>query len=240
MPLFKPYQDQNMLRLYYFNLRFIKRTRLRPKRFVTQILKKITLIFMLAIPFLNLPSCSGKQVVTKYYVISGLDETLAYNTESPAANINAYAEIAPFQMSKAYDDNRIALRVQSNQLTYYYYHKWAENPAASVRNLVGRQLKTAGIFKDVQKQILGRKADYIVSGSIHSLERVWGEDDTAAHFSATFILFDNEKREIVVEYFFNRSVNLKNRNSMNEFAKIVSNILREETENFVEKMKNKL
>lgn len=191
-------------------------------------------ILVLLIVGIGLSSCSKKVMIRRYYVLEspaaiqqqdfGIDKAFPYRVD-----------IRDFRVAKAFDQTRIAIRSESHELNYYFYHHWAVRPASAISDLVYYFIDRAGIFISCSSEY-SLNPDYLVTGLVHSIERIQTEDSVAAHIHATFQLINAKSELEVLRYEFDRSVVLTKDKSMNKFAGAVSDILCQETEKFVRKM----
>lgn len=179
-------------------------------------------------------SCSQRSMVRKYYTLEtktaltsqelGLEKPLPLNVE-----------VRDFQVAKVFDQTNIALREESNELNYYFYHFWAVRPATAVADLVYQLVDQTGLFQRATEGYAS-DSDYIITGIVHQLERTQVKNKETGHIGLTFQLLKSKSELPVLRYTFDRQIDLKKDRSMNGFARVMSDILRQETEEFIRRM----
>ena len=117
--------------------------------------------------FASLASCGGKILPTFYYQLN-LPEPAA----SEAAPGSATALIMQFKASEMLTQDRIVYRPSPEEVGYYEYHRWAEDPRTTVTNSLQGQLRHRGTFSRVVGFDGRAKADYLIQGRIERLEEV--------------------------------------------------------------------
>ena len=194
---------------------------------------------IILLSFIIFISCSTERLITKYYLI----EPSSVGNDSSFENVhknffykNFSSEIRKFTVSKPYDQDRIVLRTKSNEIKYYYYHKWAEAPSTSVTFFVRDKIKEADLFGAFDFLLYDVPVNYVVMGTVNQIERVDLNDNSSAHFKMKLELVDKETGEAVVEHSFDRYSPINQNTSMNLFAQEINKILNEETDVFIGKI----
>jgi len=178
--------------------------------------------------------CSRSVVVRKFYVLEPQQTTVpaALQLDHP---MPIKVDVRDFTIAKAFDQTRIALRTQSNELNYYYYHLWAVRPASAVADMVYQIVSPLNLFQRCTRGFsIG--PDYYLSGQIMALERTQMAKKEYAHVSGTLFLFDARTELPVLQQDFNRLVDLKKTRSMNGFAHAAGTILQGEMETFLQQI----
>jgi len=200
--------------------------------------KRLSLLLFLIFLF-SLFSCGQEKVVKKYYLLDySAKETAA---DSSAQKTLPYSvRIDPFLTAGTINSNRIALRNNSNEIQYYYYHFWAENPAATVRYFLLKAFKKSSLFEHCSLHSGTRTADFLVSGRLDYLERLRTDDKYYAHLAMSLELHEFRSGKIVVQHSFDRLTPIEEDSPMNVFAKEVSAVLYEETQKFIEQIRENI
>jgi ABC-type uncharacterized transport system auxiliary subunit len=177
--------------------------------------------------------CSKSTILRKYYVLESralLDTTAAHRVVPLLIKV----DVRDFSVAKAFDQTRIAVRTNSNELNYYYYHLWAVRPATAIADVVYERTRALHLF---QRCVRGFSVgpDYYISGQIMALERVLIGKREYAHLQGTITLYDARTELPVLERAFDRSFELKDK-SMNGFAGACSSILEDETTAFLPRL----
>jgi len=181
--------------------------------------------------------CSKKAMIRKYYVLE--PDTLITSGDLNISEPLPYSvDIREFNIAKAFGQPRIAVRLESHKINYYYYHLWATHPSSAITYMVFRLIEGCGMF---QKTVLGFSidSDYIVTGNVHKLELIEREDDLFAHLNISYNFIDNSDDKVIVRTNSNREVKLKEK-SINDFASEISNLIKETTYDFLFKVNNYL
>jgi len=173
--------------------------------------------------------CSKATMIRKYYVLEPHHyfRAIDFDLKGP---FEKKIDVREFNVAKPFSQTRIATRSASHEMNYFQYHHWATRPPSAITYMVYRLIENSNVF---QKTSYGFSvdADYIVSGDIHKLEIIDKGKKMYAHLGMTFRFIDRKTNRPEVRYDFDREVKLVEK-SMNLFAWAVSEILREETQEF--------
>jgi len=194
-------------------------------------MKPIRIAVLFAVCYLVWGCGSRSTQVRKYYLLenkSPLDLELMGVYEPFAYN----ADLKDFVVTAPYEDQRIPLRSESNELIYYYYHYWGVRPGEAVTQMVQDIFTRGGIFKKLTRNG-NEHADVVITGEISAMERVRVKKAEFAHLAGRMIFKDGRTGQILVNYDFDRRVELKKNRSMNAFAETISKALFDETEEFI-------
>ena len=108
--------------------------------------KNISVIFIifLIFPFSACLNFKQQNPEVEYY-------TLEYDSPAPSGRekLPYIIKVETFKVSPVYDTTSIIYRENAFKRESYTYHKWSVNPANIVTYLVGRDLKSSGLFKGV-------------------------------------------------------------------------------------------
>jgi ABC-type uncharacterized transport system auxiliary subunit len=191
-------------------------------------LKLVIVLFLVGLSFIG---CGRRAIIRKYYVLEaqsfipserlGIDHPFAYNVD-----------VRNFRVGPAFEQTRIAVRSASHELDYYFYHHWAIRPSTAIADMVFELVDRSGLFQQCFRGYSYRP-DFLISGHVYSLERVRDESGDAAHLNVLVELVDVKSEQSVVRHEFDRTVKLTTGGSMNEFARIISDIMLQETEQFI-------
>ncbi len=177
-------------------------------------------------------NCGSRTImVRKYYLLQNIwsPDTQLMGVRHPFA---VDAEIRDFRVAIPFQDMRIPLRSDGHELVYYYYHYWAMRPGEAVTQFVYDLVVQCNLFQRCSR-LASDHADVIISGEIHFLERVRIKTNEYAHVSGQFFMSDKKTGRRLVNYEFDRRLELKKRKSMNDFAVAASKILFDATEEFL-------
>ncbi len=185
---------------------------------------------VLAVFFLILlPGCSKKALIRKYYVIEAQNES-PFNLQVEPLPFSV--DVRDFYVSKAFEQARIAVRSESHELDYYFYHYWAVRPSAAIADIIHSLIVRENIFRSCRRGYT-QAPDFIITGQIYALERVENRNQKAAHVSGIIELVDAKTENPVVRYEFDQTQELLEDQSMNGFARYMSNIIMDVTRTFL-------
>ncbi len=133
----------------------------------------------------------GKIPLTRYY-------TLDLAAPAPAPQRLEFSGVVmPFRTAGIVDRNRIVYRESREEVGFYEYHKWAENPRAKIAEALIKQLLARGSFAGLTLFDGRAKGDYILRGSIDRLEEVDYDPPVSAAVAISLELIDGKSAEVV-------------------------------------------
>src|SRR5215470_1330795 len=122
--------------------------------------------------------CMGKVKYPSYYTLH-LSPPAEYTLRlSPAADHPAQREargsvaIREFRSPGYLRQGAIVYRTSPEQIGFYNYHHWAVDPREFVTNAIADRLRASGRFAEVKIYDGRSDVDYILSGSLDSLDEV--------------------------------------------------------------------
>lgn len=193
-------------------------------------MKKSCVIALLFLCAILIGGCGKRVLIRKYYVLETIGEDrrtgLVY-----AGKIPIRVEIRDFEVAKAFDQTRIALRTGSNEIDYYFYHHWAVRPTVALADMMYEIMESSHLFLKISREY-SVSSEYVITGTIYRLERMEGFPSPKAHLAGRLELVDANVDLSVIQYEFDQEVELRNDRSMNKFASVLSEILYQETEAF--------
>jgi uncharacterized lipoprotein YmbA len=87
-----------------------------------------------------------------------------------SARISASVAVREFRAPQYLRQGSIVYRPESEQIAFYDYHRWAEDPRQSVTNTIVRELKQ--VFQSVELYDGRTDAEFLLTGSLDRLEEV--------------------------------------------------------------------
>jgi ABC-type uncharacterized transport system auxiliary subunit len=128
----------------------------------------MALAFMLAFSA-ALAGCGGKVRYPTYYTLN-----LPPERDPPPAAETARASVAvrEFQSPAYLRQGPIVYRTTAEEVRFYEYHRWAEDPRRLVTNAVIDHLRGGGQFSLVSMYEGRPDVDYVLSGRLEKLEEV--------------------------------------------------------------------
>ncbi|MDP8240163.1 MAG: ABC-type transport auxiliary lipoprotein family protein [Candidatus Hatepunaea meridiana] len=193
---------------------------------------KQIIIFIIAA--LLIAGCTRQTLVTSYYLLeyqpSPNNNQLILDKPIPFR-----VQVRNFKIPRSYDSIRIIARFSSHQINYYRYSLWAVRPQIAVADLLVQHINSYHLFKDCQREYLEERPEYEITGEILQIEKFDNEQYSAAHLRMSFDLYDYDSKDRLVNHTFDREIPTPTE-SMTIFAKVISDIVEEETEIFLSKV----
>jgi ABC-type uncharacterized transport system auxiliary subunit len=116
-----------------------------------------------------LSSCGGKIIYPKYYSIDiprGA-AAVAVHEQIPGTLAVRRFESAPYLRQK-----RIVYRPAPEEIGFYDYHHWVDDPAEMVTAAVVDSLRSTGLFRSVIRYDSRSQQDFLMAGRVERLEEV--------------------------------------------------------------------
>ena len=180
--------------------------------------------------------CTKKAIIRKYYIIDiPADSSVSFVERT--APLPFHLEIRDFEVAKAFSQMPIALRTQSNELNYYFYHHWAVKPGTGIADIIFACIDQSGLFQKVTRGYIP-DSDYCLMGHVYAIERLQNRKKASAHLHLKFVLLDHHLTKPLLFHEFDRTKPFTPQKQMNPFAVAVSEILFEEFELFIEDILN--
>ncbi len=135
--------------------------------------------------------CGGKAPPTLYYVLD-----LPNPTPAPEPLDHA-AVLMPLRVGQVLGQRRIVYREAPEQVGFYEYHQWAEDPEASVLRLLRGELMAQGTFASVIPFDGRTRGDFLVRGELRRLEEVDYDGPVRVAVEIALELVDSESGRVV-------------------------------------------
>ena len=111
-------------------------------------------------------ACGGKVPPTLYYVLD-------LPVPTPAEDrLEHTAVLMPVRVSELVGQGRVVYRESREQVGFYEYHRWAEDPEETVARALCGELMARGTFASVIPFDGRTQADYLLRGEIRRLEEI--------------------------------------------------------------------
>ncbi len=190
------------------------------------------ILIVVALAFLI--SCAKQQLVTSYYLIE-----YAPNAVNPKLKLKDplpyRVQVINFKIPRSYDSVRIIARYSSHRIDYYRYSLWAVRPQVAIADLIVQHINTYRLFRNCQREFLEERPDFEITGTVEQIELYESEKYNAAHLKLRYDFYDYNSKDVLVFHTCDREVPIPIGN-MSIFAKVISDIIQEETEIFLEKI----
>ena len=136
-------------------------------------------------------ACGGKAPPTLYYVLDLPAPTLAEE------RLDRTAVLMPIRTSKLVGQGRLVYRESREQVGFYEYHRWAEDPADSVGDALLRALMARGTFASVAPFDGRTRSDFLVRGELRRLEEIDYDGPVRAAAEVSLELVDASTGQVV-------------------------------------------
>jgi ABC-type uncharacterized transport system auxiliary subunit len=122
----------------------------------------------LALGVVLLAGCGGGPILkTNYYKLHLPEPVIA-----PAAALPATAVLQTLQASAMLTQDRIVYRPSQEEVGFYEYHRWAEDPRTTITNSLLSHLRQRGTFSQIVHFDGRTRGDYMIRGRIEQLEEI--------------------------------------------------------------------
>lgn len=140
-------------------------------------------------------SCGGGKIPPTHYYALDLPPAPA-----PAAQALPHTVvIMPLKTSSMLTQDRIVYRPSREEVGYYEYHRWAEDPRESVMDALIQKVRASGAFRSVA-QFDGRtRSDYVLRARIERLEEVDFEGGVKVYSAVSAELLEASTMRVVWE-----------------------------------------
>jgi ABC-type uncharacterized transport system auxiliary subunit len=150
----------------------------------------------LAMMVLAMDGCGGARPMQYYQ--------LTVPTEKPHAEANASGvslALGPLVTSHLYREDRIVYSTGSQRMGTYEFQRWTEPPAEMIEEVLLRELRASGRYRDVSLLRSSSRADYILHGRLYDFKEVAGEP-LQARVTAEFDLKDAKSGATVWSHYY--------------------------------------
>lgn len=146
--------------------------------------------FSAAVLLLLLASCGGKIPPTHYYKLHLPEPVVEPSGEGPDT-----AVIMTFRASEMLIRDKIVYRPNRQEVGFYEYHRWAEDPRTTLTHALLDQMRRRKTFRRVIIFDGRTKSDYVLRGRIERLEEVDFDNGVSVAVKLSLDLLDAETSE---------------------------------------------
>jgi len=129
---------------------------------------KLILAIGLLAAIVSLPGCAGKIRYPSYYVLNVPGVVPA----TQSAPILGSVAVREFEAPRFLREGPIAYRPSAEQLDFYDYHRWAEDPRRVVTAAMVQQIRARGMFQSVDLFDGRASSECLLTGTVEHLEEV--------------------------------------------------------------------
>ncbi len=178
--------------------------------------------------------CGKKAIIRKYYILE-IPQSQAPDSTKMISTLPVHVEVKNFEVGKAFDQAPIALRTNSHELNYYFYHHWAVKPGIAIGDMTYSYLSQHNYFENVSRGFTA-DSDFSITGHVYTIERLEEDKNVYAHVHLKFEFQNQNLSKTLLHHEFDRKTPVKDKNRMNPIAYELSLILEEELDNFIHKV----
>jgi ABC-type uncharacterized transport system auxiliary subunit len=135
---------------------------------------KLIAAIVLMTALMSLAGCAGKIRYPSYYALDLPTPVAAANQPAPNQVTAAHgsAAVRQFDAPRFLRGGAIAYWEGPDQLGFYEYHRWAEDPRHAVTAAMVREMQARGVFQSVDVFDGRESPEYLVKGTLEHLEEV--------------------------------------------------------------------
>lgn len=150
--------------------------RLKASRFVVCVLA--------AIAFTWAAGCGAARPMQYYQLTVPSDMAQSQSNSAGVA-----LALGPLVASHLYREDRIVYGTGAEQMGTYEYQRWTEPPAEMIKEVLLRELRASGRYREVTPQRSSGHADYVLRGHLYDFKEVAGSP-VMARVTAEWELYD--------------------------------------------------
>jgi uncharacterized lipoprotein YmbA len=147
-----------------------------------------------ALAFVFFASCGGGKIPTTHYYALDLP---AAPRPAPADAPRHTLAVMPVEATDMLKQDRIVYRPKKEEVGYYEYHRWAEDPRDSIQTALMARLRQTGAFETVAPYDGRTQADYKLRTRIDRLEEVDYGQGVTVHAAISAELVDGQTARVV-------------------------------------------
>jgi ABC-type uncharacterized transport system auxiliary subunit len=133
-------------------------------------MKNSFLLFALTLSLGVLAGC-GAARPNKFYQITVPPDT---GQESHPAPFPITLVIGPIKASHLYREDQIVYTSEAQAMGTYQYHRWSEPPAEMIRDVLSRELRLSGRYRNVYALGSDVRGDYLLRGQLYDFREIEG------------------------------------------------------------------
>jgi ABC-type uncharacterized transport system auxiliary subunit len=151
----------------------------------------------LAMTVLTMAGCGGAHPM-QYYQLT-VPAQGAHGEPNPSGVSLA---LGPLVASHLYREDRIVYSAGTQRMGTYEFQRWTEPPAEMIEEVMLRELRASGRYREVSLQRSNSRADYILHGRLYDFKEVAGEP-LQARVTMEYDLKDAKSGATVWSHYYN-------------------------------------
>jgi ABC-type uncharacterized transport system auxiliary subunit len=157
---------------------------------------KLTAPVVLMTAVVSLAGCAGKIRYPSYYALD-LPAPAPASAANQSAPAHGSAAVRQFDAPHFLRGGPIAYRESQDELGFYAYHRWAEDPRRVVTDAMVREMQARGLFQSVDVFDGRQSPDCLVTGTLEHLEEVDNSADVSIEVSLSAQLVNLRTGEVL-------------------------------------------
>jgi ABC-type uncharacterized transport system auxiliary subunit len=133
-------------------------------------MKNTFLLFALTLSLGVLAGC-GAARPSKFYQITVPPDTGQGTHPDP---FPVTLLVGPIKASQLYREDQIVYTSEAQAMGTYQYHRWAEPPAEMIRDVLSRELRLSGRYRNVYSLGSDVRGDYLLRGQLYDFREIEG------------------------------------------------------------------
>jgi cholesterol transport system auxiliary component len=147
-----------------------------------------------ALGLILLSSCGGGKIPSTHYYALDLPPA---PQSAPDSALKHTLAVLPVRASEMLTQDRIVYRPTREEVGYYEYHRWAEDPRTSIQNALISRMRQTGAFAAVALFDGRTKTDYLLRTRIERLEEVDFEQGVKVYATISAELVEAETARVI-------------------------------------------
>lgn len=148
------------------------------------IVSKVAISGLAAFAFTLAGGCGAARPM-QYYQLSVPNDLAQTQPNSSGVGL----ALGPLVSSHLYREDRIVYSSGAEQMGTYEYQRWTEPPAEMIQEVLLRELRASGRYREVTPQRSSGHADYVLRGHLYDFKEVAGSP-VMARVTAEWELYD--------------------------------------------------
>lgn len=190
------------------------------------------IIPLFILPVLLSGCFGGKQLPTRHYLLEYPEGGVALAVSAAELPLfHAPVFVENVQIHPAFSTHQIAIREDSNEVSFFSFNEWAVRPSVSLTIMTRRFLAEHGYFNRLVTSPQEASKGYGLAVQVERIEVVRDRNKFVAMLSMSLTLTENLTGDVVLSKATVRSEPLAERN-LNLFAQTISRLYIEELHRF--------
>jgi ABC-type uncharacterized transport system auxiliary subunit len=133
-------------------------------------MKNSVAIFAAALPHVILLTGCGAGRSPRYYQLSAPTQGLRPTVGSEQFPVTIL--VSTFQASHLYREDRIVYGTGREEMGLYQYERWTEPPSEMLHEIIVRQLRGSGRYKEIYSMRSSARGEFILRGHLYDMKEI--------------------------------------------------------------------